>query len=121
MTFVINKNMPNRVTSKISVSGANSLIQKNYGNPDFVIVDVRTPAEFNQGYLSGAMNIDYNAGNFRNEISKLDKTKTYLVYCRVGHRSGLAAAIMNALGFNEVYDMDGGIEAWRDAGYPVVK
>ncbi|APV44410.1 Rhodanese-related sulfurtransferase [Dehalogenimonas formicexedens] len=111
---------PNQTIRKISVAEAKTLIQTNAGKADFVVLDVRTPSEFSQGHLSGAINIDYNAGNFQAEVSKLDKNKRYLVYCRTSHRSGLAVDIMKDLGFKEVYDMDGGIEAWMSAGYPVV-
>jgi rhodanese-related sulfurtransferase len=112
---------PNLTIRKISVSEASALIQANIGKADFVVFDVRTPSEFGQGHLSGALNIDYNAGNFRAEASKLDRNKRYLVYCRTDNRSGQAVGIMKELGFKEVYDMDGGISEWQAAGYPVVK
>ncbi|PPD58787.1 rhodanese-like domain-containing protein [Dehalogenimonas etheniformans] len=111
---------PNQTIRKISVSDASALIHDNAGKVDFFVLDVRTPSEFNQGHLAGAINIDYNAGNFQSEVGNLDRNKRYLVYCRTLHRSGLATDIMKDLGFTEAYDMDGGTEAWLAAGYPVV-
>ncbi|XUW99365.1 MAG: rhodanese-like domain-containing protein [Dehalogenimonas sp.] len=111
---------PNQIIRKISVFEASTLIQANTGKADFMLLDVRTPSEFSQGHLAGAINIDYNAGNFQSEVGKLDRNKRYLVYCRTSNRSGLAVDIMRELGFTEVYDIDGGTEAWLAAGYPVV-
>ncbi|MDD2773761.1 MAG: rhodanese-like domain-containing protein [Elusimicrobiales bacterium] len=86
-----------------------------------VLLDVRTPAEFAAGHLAGAANMDYKAADFKDRMSALDKAKPYLIYCRTGHRSGLALAIMRDLGFKEYHDIAGGITAWTQAGYPVVK
>jgi rhodanese-related sulfurtransferase len=110
-----------QIIKKISVAEANTLFQADAGNADFVVLDVRTPTEFAACHLAGAIMIDYNSGNFRIDADKLDKNKTYLVYCRTDNRSGQAVAIMKELGFKEVYDMDGGINEWQAAGYPVVK
>ena len=102
-----------QIIEEISAAQANTMIQANAGKTDFVILDVRTPAEFTAGHLSGAIMIDFNASNFKDEVDKLDKNKQYLVYCRTSNRSGQAVAIMKGLGFKEVYDMDGGIVAWE--------
>jgi len=108
------------VIRDISPEDAYELIQKNKGNPDFVILDVRTPQEFLQGHIDGAINIDFRSKSFRDELNKLNKTKTYLVYCRTGYRSGLAAEIMEDLGFQHIYNMKGGIVKWQAKGLPVV-
>ena len=110
-----------QIIKKISIVEAYALVQANSGKFDFVLLDVRTPSEFDDGHLSGAIMIDFGSANFKNEVGKLDKNKRYLVYCRTSHRSGLAVAEMKNLGFIEVYDMDGGIVAWQSAGYPTVK
>ena len=85
-----------------------------------VVLDVRTPEEFNSGHLARAENIDYNAGNFENDIQGLDKSKTYAVYCRSGHRSGLATAIMAKQGFTHIFNLNGGIIDWTAAGKQLV-
>lgn len=105
----------------ITVQYAYELIQKNSENPNFVILDVRTPDEFSVGHIKNAINIDVNAANFEQEVGKLNKNKAYLVYCRSGVRSKQASDNMLKLGFKEIYNMTGGIIAWEAAGYPFVK
>jgi rhodanese-related sulfurtransferase len=85
-----------------------------------VILDVRTPGEFAEGYIEGAQNIDFQSGNFENEIAALDKNVTYAVYCRSGNRSGQAAKIMHDAGFHEVYNLDGGVIDWTNEGMLLV-
>jgi len=80
--------------------------------PDAIILDVRTPEEFGGGFIAGAQNIDYNSSEFQAEISALDKSKTYFVYCLSGARSKSAAQYMRNNGFFQVYDMKGGTLAW---------
>lgn len=110
-----------RKTVKIGVAEAHKLIEKNRENSDFVIIDIRTPQEFSDGHIENAINIDFYSRDFRQKLSELDKNKTYLVYCRTGVRSKLAMPVFINLGFKEVYEMDGGIVAWIEAGYEVVK
>ena len=85
-----------------------------------VILDVRTPGEFAEGYIEGAQNIDFQSGNFENEIAALDKNVTYAVYCRSGNRSGQAAKIMQDAGFHDVYNLDGGVIDWTSEGMLLV-
>lgn len=85
-----------------------------------VTVDVRTPGEFMTGHIQGAQNIDFESGNFENEISTLDKNGTYAVYCRSGNRSGQAVAIMHDAGFHNVYNLNGGIIDWTNSGMMLV-
>lgn len=83
-----------------------------------VVLDVRTPPEAAQGHLPGAMLIDFYATDFRTQIATLDRAGQYVLYCRTGNRSGQARQIMQDLGFTEVYDISGGIVAWKAAGLP---
>lgn len=79
-----------------------------------VILDVRTEDEWNEGYIPNAINIDIHKGQgFISEIEKLDKNKNYYVYCRSGARSGKACQIMNELGFENAYNLMGGILDWE--------
>ena len=103
----------------ISAQDAWELIQDNKGNPDFIALDVRTPAEYEEEHVEGAIIIDFNAGDFREEVDKLDKDKAYLLYCRSGNRSGRALAIMKELGFLEIYHMNGGILEWTAEDLPL--
>jgi rhodanese-related sulfurtransferase len=97
------------------------LIRKNKVNPDFVILDVRTPEEFESGYIEGAVNINYNSDTFAEDLNKLDKNKTYFVYCRTGRRSSDTANIMTKQGFKKLYLIDGDIVKWKSLDLPVVK
>ena len=83
------------------------------------LIDVRTPEEFAQGHLEGAVNMDLEGGQFSAEIAGLPKDAAYMVYCHSGRRSALAAQAMSDAGFSNVYDL-GGIAAWQAAGFPVV-
>ena len=105
----------------ITPQEAFTLIQNNQDNPDFVIIDVRTPEEFADGHIENASNIDFYSDTFRDELDNLDKNKTYFIYCRSGGRSGNALNIMAELDFTEVYNMSGGIIAWDAEELPTVK
>jgi rhodanese-related sulfurtransferase len=86
-----------------------------------VILDVRTPGEFAEGYIEGARMIDFQSGNFETEIATLDKKATYAVYCRSGNRSGQAVKIMQDAGFLELFNLEGGVIDWANQGMPLVK
>jgi len=77
-----------------------------------VVLDVRTPEEFKEGHLPNAVLLDFNGGVFDAEFEKMDRTKTYLVYCKSGRRSDKAASKMKATGFENVIQLKGGIQAW---------
>ncbi len=85
-----------------------------------ITLDVRTPGEFSEGHIEGALLIDFQSGNFENEIATLDKSKTYAVYCRSGNRSGQAVKVMSDAGFNNLYNLNGGVIDWANAGLPLV-
>ncbi len=85
-----------------------------------ITLDVRTPGEYVGGFIQGAQNIDFQSGNFENEIASLDKNATYAVYCRSGNRSGQAVKVMHDAGFHNVYNLNGGVIDWANAGLPLV-
>lgn len=87
--------------------------------PTAPLIDVRTPDEFSEGHLQNAKNIDWNSDNFDNQIVALDKSRPVFVYCLSGNRSRAAADRMRAVGFKEVYEMQGGITKWKNAGLPI--
>jgi phage shock protein E len=90
-------------------------------NPNAVVLDVRTPEEFSQGHIPGAKLINFNSPEFKEEVSKLDPKKTYLVNCAAGGRSAKACQLMHDQGFKTLINLDGGIRAWQKAGKPVEK
>ncbi len=110
-----------QIIEDITPQEAFTLIQNNRNNPDFVIIDVRTPKEFTEEHIENAINLDYYSETFRGELNKLDKNKTYLIYCRIGGRSGSALDIMKELNFKEVHNMLGGILAWNAEGLPTTR
>jgi rhodanese-related sulfurtransferase len=102
-------------------SNADTTQMKDIISKGAFLVDVRTPAEFAEGYIEGARLIDFQSGNFENEIATLDKNATYAVYCRSGNRSGQAVKVMQDAGFTNVFNMNGGVIEWANAGLPLVR
>lgn len=92
---------------------------KMTSTPDAQIIDVRTPGEFSEGYIKGAININYQGDSFADEIAKLDKSKPTFVYCRSGGRSAESCSYMANQGFTKLYELDGGISSWQHANKPV--
>jgi rhodanese-related sulfurtransferase len=79
-----------------------------------IVIDVRTPTEWQEGVIEGTtLFIDFKSSNFEQEIAKLDKSKTYVVYCRSGGRSAGASQVMIDKGFKNVINMEGGIMSWN--------
>ena len=104
---------------EVTVNQARELIQKHARNPQLVILDVRTPEEFAEGHLSGAVNVNLMAPDFESRVGTLDRGKSYLVYCRTGSRSTRAIQTMGRLGFRSVYHMFEGIVGWQKKGFPL--
>ncbi len=78
------------------------------------ILDVRTDDEVADGYIPDAKHIDIYLGQeFIDQLQELDKSKNYYVYCRSGNRSGQACAIMNSIGFENVFNLEGGFMNWE--------
>lgn len=86
--------------------------------PDALILDVRTPEEYAKGHLPKARNIDWYNEDFMQQVSGYIKSRPVYVYCLSGARSAAAADKLRSAGFNEVYNMEGGIVKWRAAGLP---
>ncbi len=85
------------------------------------VLDVRTPEEWNEGIIEGAIMYNFYGDGFEDNLAKLDKEKTVAIYCLSGGRSGKAMRRMSELGFKEVYNLKGGINAWKSADKPTVK
>ena len=83
-----------------------------------VVLDIRTPEEFDGGHIAGSSNLDFYEPTFAQSLDSLAKDLPYFVYCRSGNRSASAIEIMQDLGFTEVYELDGGIVSWAEAGLP---
>jgi rhodanese-related sulfurtransferase len=88
--------------------------------PDgLVVLDVRTADEFAAGHIAGAINVDYYGSDFEAKLRALDLEVPYVMYCNSGNRSANTLALMDSIGYQEVYELDGGIQAWLAAGRPV--
>lgn len=88
---------------------------------ELILVDVRTSGEYAQGHLANAVLIDIYSSDFKSRVSKLDKSKPVFVYCKAGSRSSSAVDVFTDLGFKEIYDLSGGINAWQRANKPITK
>lgn len=109
---------PATVVKNVSLDEAEKLLKEK---PGIVVLDVRTADEFKAGHLAGAKNIDIMADDFAQQIAALDKTKTYLIHCAAGGRSGRACKVPEVLQLGTVYHMHEGFKAWEKAGKPVEK
>mgnify|MGYP002066617012 CR=1 FL=1 len=105
----------------LSPAEARETIAKGSGDPRFVLLDVRTPKEFQAERIEGAVMVDYLSPAFRDEMAKLDRGNSYLVYCRTGNRTKGALKVMRELGFRNVSVFPGGITKWKEAGFPTAR
>ncbi|MEO0399803.1 MAG: rhodanese-like domain-containing protein [Pseudomonadota bacterium] len=101
----------------VSVSEAAALVEEN---KDLVVLDVRTPEEFAEGHIEGALNIDFHGDDFKTRIAALDKSKTYLFHCNSGGRSGKTEKMLKSLGFTDAAHLQAGLSGWREAELPTV-
>jgi rhodanese-related sulfurtransferase len=85
---------------------------------EYILIDIRTPDEYNEERIADVPNIDIYEDDFNDRLNYLDKERKYLIYCRSGNRTKMALNRMKAYGFKEAYDLDEGINAWKEAGLP---
>ena len=105
----------------VSAKEAADLIDKHVGDSDFAVLDIRTPGEFQAGHLKNAILIDFYSQTFADQLSRLDKEKKFLIYCRSGNRSARSLEIFKKLKFQKIYHMANGISTRNSEGFPVVK
>ncbi len=85
---------------------------------NFTLLDIRTPAELAEnGTIEGAKNVDFYAEDFKANMDAMDREVPVMLFCRSGGRSGKAASLLKEMGFKQVYDLNGGYNAWLEAGY----
>jgi rhodanese-related sulfurtransferase len=96
-------------------------IEKHRDDPDFVVLDVRTPKEYEQEHLENAHLLDVKSKDFEDEIEKMDKEKEYFVYCKAGVRGCKAVDLMKNHGYTKVLNITGGIDKWKSKRLPVTK
>ena len=93
------------------------LIKEHENDPNWIILDVRTPWEFSNEHIKGAENLDFTDPYFYEMVEKLDTDKTYIIYCKSGRRSSKMLNIMENLGFTKVYSINGGFEEWKSTQF----
>jgi len=101
----------------ISARTAAGLIQENLSNPDFIILDIRTPREFDAGRIAGAVMLDFYSKTFVQDFQNLDRNNTYFIYCRSGNRSGQLMKAVGDLGFKKIYNLERGLVDWVGQGF----
>ncbi|UCC91116.1 MAG: hypothetical protein JSW24_01370 [Dehalococcoidia bacterium] len=118
----VGKEVETQIIESITPQEALALIQENQDNPDFVIIDLRFPQSFDYEHIENAINIEYYSQNFRDELDKLDKDKTYLIYSgySCGNVSPQVLDMMKELNFREVYSMTGMCYGEELEGFPTV-
>ncbi len=100
----------------LDVEHFKAALEKN----DALLIDVRTPKEFAEGHIEAAANVDWNGGNFMQDLSGIDKTEPVLLYCGSGNRSGKAMEALKKAGFTDVKHLEGGFQEWEKQGEPVI-
>jgi rhodanese-related sulfurtransferase len=117
------------VASALFLTGCGSSSATNLGAAEFqkksvesgvVILDVRTSGEFMMGHIENAINIDVEGMTFEGDITNLDKSATYAVYCQSGRRSNIAVGKLKDAGFTNLFNLTNGIQDWQAAGLPLV-
>jgi rhodanese-related sulfurtransferase len=88
--------------------------------PGITIIDVRTPGEFAQSHIDGAVNYNVEGPDFAHQIMNLDPGGIYAVYCQSGNRSQVAVGQMTSIGVGSIFELESGITGWESTGSPVV-
>lgn len=101
--------------SDVSVEAAQSIISEN----EIVILDVRTPEEFEAGHIANATNVNFKSADFAENLSKLDRNAHYVLHCKSGGRSSKALEVMKEQGFQKISHMNNGFDAWAASELPV--
>lgn len=102
----------------ISIAEAAKIIKTD---TNVVVLDIRTPDEFKGGHIKGAKNIDFNDKDFAKKMAELDKSKTYVIHCAAGGRSGRACKQVADMNFKSMLHMNEGFKKWESSGQAVEK
>jgi len=104
--------------NEVSVEEVKKMIDNK---ADIILLDVRDREEYETGHIPGAINISRGSLDFKVNLIIPDKNKKTIVYCGLDLRGPLATKSLNDLGYKKAVNMIGGLKAWKEAGYPVVK
>jgi phage shock protein E len=104
-------------TKLVTPDEAEKLIKETAG---LIVIDVRSPEEFDHQHIKGAVNVNVRSDEFETEIAKLDQSKPILVHCQTGNRSTEAVEILQTkTKFPQIYHMGQGLSGWKKAGKPI--
>ena len=98
-----------------------NILEKHRDNPEFVVLDVRTPEEYEEGHIENAYLLNAKSKDFEDELGRMDKNRKYFVYCRTGRKSRKAVELMEKDGYNEAHSIVGGMDKWKLRRLPVEK
>ncbi len=112
---------PTGTVHHLTASQAKSLIERHAGDESFVILDVRTPREYRSGHISQAILLDFHNPRFSDNLNKLDRSKTYLIYCQTGYRSSRTLQMVDTMGFTSIYHLQRGVLEWYRNRLPLVR
>jgi rhodanese-related sulfurtransferase len=121
MTSALAEDTAETAVEKIDVKTAQDYVAQH---ENAVIMDVRTPAEYTLSHIPGAMNVNVQDDDFATMVAALDKDKTYLVHCTknpANGRSARALETLRELGFRNLYSLEGGYIAWKEADLPLTE
>lgn len=104
MPLAFAQKAPQQVSTTVSGAVDAATAARLIKQPNVVVLDVRTPAEYATGHVRGAKNVDFRAPDFAQQLAQFDTTKTYMLYCASGNRSGQASKLMKEKGFPNVVD-----------------
>lgn len=113
--------LPMSAQAARDISAAEAAVEMQEPDSDWIIVDVRTPAEYERGHLEGSANANIGSEKFTEIIAPLNREDIYLVYCQTGKRSVKAVDTMEKMGFKKVIHMKDGMAGWQKANLPVTK
>jgi len=106
--------------AQVASMSQDALLQHQAQHPDHLfLLDVRTPEEYAEGHIAGAVNVPYD--QLATRLAEVPKDKDVVLYCRSGRRAGIAADVLAANGYKRLSHLEGDMIAWTEKGRPVVK
>lgn len=108
-------------SGKVTNLDAGSFSEQLKKDSNALVIDVRTPEEYEEGHLKGAVNYNVESDDFEQKISSLDTSKAVYVYCLAGKRSAKAAELLEKKGQRRLYNLTGGVKQWKEQGLPLTK
>ena len=115
----MSENKKIQLFKSLTPTEAFKLIKEHVNDPNWIILDIRTPWEFAENHIENAKNLDFTDPNLYEMVEKLDIDRTYIIYCKSGRRSIKMLDIMKDLGFTNVYSIIGGFKGWKSTKFDI--